>query len=145
MDWIKLIKKKKKKVWLMLKNKTQLLAASKWLISALNKNVDSKWGDTLSKWQSKQSRQNRLFLFVLHSLSLICSLWPHGLQHVRLLCPQLYPRVCLDLCLLSLWCYLTISSSATPVSVCLHSFPASSSFPVNGLFPSGGQSLYSHL
>ena len=30
---------------------------------------------------------------------------------------------------LSQWCHLTISSSATPFSFCLQSFPASSSFP----------------
>ena len=38
------------------------------------------------------------------------SLWPHGLQHARLLCPPLSPGVCSDSCPLSQWCYLTISS-----------------------------------
>ena len=38
-------------------------------------------------------------------------------------------------------CYLAISSSATPFSFCLQSFPASGSFPVNRLFASGGQSI----
>ena len=37
------------------------------------------------------------------------SLRPHGLQHRRLLCP-LFPRVCSNLCPMSQWCYLTISS-----------------------------------
>ena len=37
------------------------------------------------------------------------------------------------------WCYLTISSSATPFSFCLHSFPRS--FPMSQLFASGGQSI----
>ena len=37
--------------------------------------------------------------------------------------------------------YLTISSSVTPFSSCLHSFPASGSFPVSRLFASGGQSI----
>ena len=41
---------------------------------------------------------------------------------------------------LSWWCYLTISSSAT-LFFCLQSFPASGSFPVNRLFPSGGRSI----
>ena len=40
------------------------------------------------------------------------SLWPHGLRHARLLCPPLFPGVCSNLCPLSQWCYLTISSSA---------------------------------
>ena len=38
---------------------------------------------------------------------------PQGLQHARLLCPQPSPRVCPNSCLLSWWCYPTISS-ATP-------------------------------
>ena len=40
----------------------------------------------------------------------------------------------------SWWCYLTISSSATPFSFRLLSFPASGSFPRSQLFASGGQS-----
>ena len=38
------------------------------------------------------------------------SLQPRGLQHVRLPCPSLSPRVCSNSCPLSQWCYLTISS-----------------------------------
>ena len=68
------------------------------------------------------------------------SLWPHRLQHVGLLCPSLSPRVCLNSCLLSWWCYLAISSSAAPFFSCLQSFAASGSFPVSWLFASGGQS-----
>ena len=64
------------------------------------------------------------------------TLWPHGLQHTRLLCPPLSSRVCSNLCPLSRWCYLTISSSATSFSSCLRSFSASGS-----LFSSGGQSI----
>ena len=40
------------------------------------------------------------------------SLQPHGLQLTRPLCPSPTPRACSDLCPLSQWCYLTISSSA---------------------------------
>ena len=69
------------------------------------------------------------------------SLWPHGLQHSRLLCLLLTPRVCSHSCPLSWWCYLTISSSATLFSFCLQSFPASGSFPMNRLLVSGGQSI----
>ena len=39
------------------------------------------------------------------------SLQPHELQHVRLPCPSLYPRVCSNSCPLSQWCQLAISSS----------------------------------
>ena len=42
---------------------------------------------------------------------------------------------------LSQWCHPTISSSVVPFSSCLHSFPASGSFPVSQFFTSGGQSI----
>ena len=57
------------------------------------------------------------------------SLWPHRPLHTRLLCPTLSPGVCSNSCPLSLWCYLTISSSPVSYSFCLQSFPASGSFP----------------
>ena len=68
------------------------------------------------------------------------SLWPYGLQHTRLPCPSLSPRVCSNSCSLSRWCHPTISSSVTHFS-CHQSFPASGSFPVSRLFASGGQSI----
>ena len=69
------------------------------------------------------------------------SLQPHGLQHAGLPCPSVSPVLCSYSCPLSQWCYLTISSFAAPVSSCPQSFPASWSFPVSQLFPSGGQSI----
>ena len=42
----------------------------------------------------------------------------HGLQHARLLCPPLSPRVCSNSCPLSWWCYLMISTSSVPFSSC---------------------------
>ena len=71
------------------------------------------------------------------------SLQPHGLQYARLPCPPPSPRACLNLCSLSWWYYLTISSSAVLFSFGLQSFPASGSFPVSWLFASGGQSIRS--
>ena len=76
-------------------------------------------------------------------------LQPHGLEHTRLPCPSLYPRLCSNSCPLSRWCYLTILSSATHCSFCLQCFPASGSFPKSRLFtlgnyqcaPHGGSSL----
>ena len=68
------------------------------------------------------------------------SLQIHGLQHTRLPCPSLSPRVCSDSCPLSLWWHPTISSSVIPFSSCHQSFPASRSFPMSWLFTSGGQS-----
>ena len=69
------------------------------------------------------------------------SLQPHGLQHTSLPCPSLSPGVCSDSCPLSQWCHPSISSSVVPFSSCPQSFPASGSFPVSQLFPSGGQSI----
>ena len=69
------------------------------------------------------------------------SLWSHGLQHARFLCPSLSPRICSHLCPLSQWCYPAISSSVVPFSSCPQSFPVSGSFIVSQLFTSGCQSI----
>ena len=66
-----------------------------------------------------------IFLFSLILLWLTCQ--PHRLQHARVLCLSLSPRVCSNSCPLSQQCYLIISSSATPFS-CLQSFPVSGFF-----------------
>ena len=71
---------------------------------------------------------------------LIDSLRPRGLQHARLSCPSVSPRVFSSSCPLSQWCYLTTSPSATPFSFCLQSFPASGYFRMSQFFPSAGQS-----
>ena len=97
---------------------------------------------------------------VTKSYLTVCDI--HGL---RLPCPSLFPggtgepgglpsmgshRVRYDwsdlaaaaaACLLSQWCYLTISSFANPFSFCPQSFPASGSFPVSQPFTSSGQSI----
>ena len=57
------------------------------------------------------------------------SLRPHELQHARLPCSSLSPRICSNSCPLSQLYYLNILSSATPFSFCLQSFPASGTFP----------------
>ena len=67
---------------------------------------------------------------------------PHGLQHVRLLCPSPCPRACSNSCALSQWCHPTISSSVVPFS-CPQSFPTSGSFPMSLLFASGGPKYWS--
>ena len=65
----------------------------------------------------------------------------HGLQHARTPYPSPNLRVCLKSCPSCRWCHSTISSSATPFSSCLQSFPASGSFPISQFFPSGGHSI----
>ena len=83
-----------------------------------------------------------ILLLLLGSCSVVPdSLWPHGLQHGRLPCLSLSPRVCSNSCPLSWWGHPTISSSVTLFSSCPQSFPASGSFPVSQLFASGGQSI----
>ena len=83
-----------------------------------------------------------LVVSLLFSVTKFCpTLRPQGLQHTRLRCPSLSPRVCSHSCPLSGWYYLTITSSATLFSFCLHLFAASGSFPVSQLFASGGQSI----
>ena len=80
-------------------------------------------------------------LLLLFSCSVMSdSLQSHGLQHARLPCPSLSLRVCSNSCSLNWWCHRTISSSVTPFSSCLQSFPASGSFPMSQYFASDGRS-----
>ena len=67
------------------------------------------------------------------------SLQSHGLQHIRLPCPSLYPRVCSNVCPFSWWCHPTISSSVTPLLL-PSIFPSIRVFPMSQFFASGGQS-----
>ena len=59
--------------------------------------------------------------------------WPHGLQHAKLPCPSVSPRVCSNSYPLHQWCLPTILSSVAHF-FCLQSSLASESFPVNRLF-----------
>ena len=69
------------------------------------------------------------------------TLRPHGLQHTRPPCLSPAPWIYSNSCALSWWCHPTISSSVTPFSSCLQSFPASGSFPMSQLSAWGGQSI----
>ena len=77
----------------------------------------------------------QLLSFVRHFL------WPHGPQHTRPPCPLptlgVYPNSSPS----SRWCHPTISSSVVPFSSCPQSSPASGSFQMSQLFPSGGQRI----
>ena len=68
------------------------------------------------------------------------SLWRHGRQHARPLCPSSTPEACSNSCPLSQWCHPTISS-VVPFCSWLQSFPASGSFRMSQFFTSGGQSI----
>ena len=83
-----------------------------------------------------------LYNLLLFSCSVMSNSWlPHGLQHAWLRCPSPTPGACSNSCLLSRWCYPTISSSVISFSSCLQSFPTSGSFQMSQFFASGGQSI----
>ena len=69
------------------------------------------------------------------------SLWPHGLQHVRLPYPSPTHEACSNSCPTSQWWHPTISSSVIPFSSYLQSCLASGSFSRSQFFASGGQSI----
>ena len=69
------------------------------------------------------------------------SLQPHELQHDRLLCPPLSPRVCSNSSPLNWWGFPTLSSSVIPFSSWLQSFPTWGPFPLSCFFASGGQGI----
>ena len=69
------------------------------------------------------------------------SLRLHEPQHARTPCPSPTLGVHPNPCPLSWWCHPTISSSVVPFSSCPQSLPASGSFPMSQLFPSGGQRI----
>ena len=82
------------------------------------------------------------FSSVQFSCSVVsASLWPHWLQHARPPCPSPTPGVYSNSCPLSWWCHPTISSSITPFSSHLQSFPASGSFQMSQFFASDSQSI----
>ena len=73
------------------------------------------------------------------SVAKLCP-WLRWLQHTRIPCTSLSPRVCSNSSPLNWGCCLTISSSAAPF-FCPQSFPESGFFPMSQLFASGGQSI----
>ena len=66
------------------------------------------------------------------------SLRLHGLLHARLPCSSPTPRAYSNSCPSHWGCHPTISSSLSPFSSCIQSFPASGSFPMSWFFLSGG-------
>ena len=71
---------------------------------------------------------NFVSVVVVQFLVMSDSLWPHGLQYVRPLCPSPSSRICPSSCPLHQWCHLAISSSDVLLSFCSQSFPASETF-----------------
>ena len=109
----------------------------------------SKTGDLLSLDPNSAEKDTSMFQCSLTqcSVQFSCSvmsdsLQPHGLHHTRLPCLSLSPGVCSNSCPLSLWFYLSVSSSAAPLSFCHQSFPASRSFPMSWLLAMSWQPKY---
>ena len=78
-----------------------------------------------------------LFLLFRHYV-MFDSLPPHGQQHARFPCP---PTISQFAQTHVHWFCDAIQSSHPVVPFCLQSFPASGSFPMSQLFPSGSQSI----
>ena len=96
---------------------------------------------TGATWKSPVYKVYTLLSSVQFSRSVVSdSLRPHELQHARPPCPSLTPGVHSDSRPSSQLCHPAISSSVVPFSSCPQSLPASESFPMSQLFPSGGQS-----
>ena len=93
-------------------------------------------GELLQQWEGVHCSSVQFSCSVTSN-----SLWPHGLQYTRLLCPSPTPGDYSNSCPLSWCCHPTISSSVIPFSSCLQSVPASWSFPTSQFFPSDGQSI----
>ena len=94
-------------------------------------------------WWGEQgnSPDVQVALLLFSSSVMSDSLWPHGLQHIRLSCPSPSPGACSNSCPSCQRCHPTISPSVIPFSSCLQSFPASGSFLMCQFFASGGQSI----
>ena len=86
----------------------------------------------------KFQKLNKLFYLSQFSLLVMSnSLWPHGLQHTRPLCPSPTPGACSNSSTSNRWCHPTNSCSVVPFS-CLQFFPSSRSFQMSPFFSSAG-------
>ena len=107
LDWSKICSgfsiTSSRKFWVNFLANSILLGNKSQVVASLLPFLDNK----SSIWES----DSPLLLFSHPIMS--DSLPPHGLQHARLHCPSLSPRVGLNSCLLSQWCHSTISFSVT--------------------------------
>ena len=120
-------------------NQHQFTISPFWWIRSLQKAPQVLCWVSQGQSNSRTASLLRGYVVLVPSLSRVCSLQPHGLQHTRLPCPPLHPRVCSNSCPLSEWYHPNTASSVTLLSSCPQPFPASGSFPMIWLFTSGGQ------
>ena len=75
-----------------------------------------KWSTWRGELQGREGETPTLLLFSRQVVS--DSLWPRGLQHTRLPCPSLSPRVGSNSCPLSRWCHPIISMPSNHLILC---------------------------
>ena len=93
-------------------------------------------------YPSDQSQhQSFQFSSVAQSCPTLCDPRPLWTAVRQASLPSPTHEACSNSCPSSQWCHTTISSSVTPFSSCLQSFPASGSFAMCQLFTSDGQSI----
>ena len=96
---------------------------------------------SISNIRNKLSPNGRLRSVQFSHSVVSNSLRPHESQHTKPPCPSQTSRGYSNSCPSSWWCHPAISTSVVPFSSCPQSLPASGSFPMSQLFPSGGQSI----
>ena len=97
------------------------------------------WGTNVLEYTHTYSWREKsrwVDVVVVESLSCIQLLWPHGLEHTRLLCPLLSLGVRSDYCPLSWWCY-----PLPPPPPFAFNFFSIRVFSMSLLFASSGQSI----
>ena len=100
----------------------------------------------IKKWGLKKRYTSEWYPWIwltwMYSYQFSCSVLSDSLQlHARPPCPSPTAGVYSNSGPLNQWCHPTISSSIVPFCSCLQSFPASGSFQMSQLFPSGGPSI----
>ena len=106
----------------------RIFSCSIWTLSCGVWDLVPWQGSNLGPCMGTQSLSHWTTRVIFQSLSHVQLLWRYGLQHTRIPCPSLSPRACSNSCPLRLWCYLTISFSASPFSSSPQSFPSLGSF-----------------
>ena len=102
----------------------------------------STWCSNHHVWVLKNRKKVERRVSVHFNCSVVSnSLQSHGLHHARPPCPSPTPGVYSNSCPLSQRCHPTILSSIIPCPSHPQSFPASGSFLMSQIFPSGGQSI----
>ena len=86
----------------------------------------------LLHWQAGSLPFTCIHVWV-NSVQSLSHVWPHGLQHTRLLCLSPTLGAFSNSSPSNLWCHPTISSSVVPFSLCFQSFLVLRSFPMSQL------------